>query len=76
MINIASNETSWVVDSGASFHVTSRKEFFTSYTPGDFGVLKMGNDRLSKVVGTGTVCLETNNGTKLVLQNVRHAPNI
>jgi hypothetical protein len=25
---------SWVVDSGASFHITSHKEYFTSYTSG------------------------------------------
>ncbi|RDX95656.1 hypothetical protein CR513_21792, partial [Mucuna pruriens] len=29
---------------GATLHVTARKEFFTSYTASDFGVLKMGND--------------------------------
>ena len=75
-INLVCDETSWIVDSGAAFHVTSRKEFFTSYTPGDFGVLKMGNDGLSKVVGTGTVCLEIGNGMKLVLKDVRHVPDI
>lgn len=63
-INLACDETSWVVDSGAIFHVTSRKEFFTSYILGDFRILKMGNDGLSKAVVTGTVCLETSIGTK------------
>ncbi|KAF2305897.1 hypothetical protein GH714_008746 [Hevea brasiliensis] len=76
MVNVASNEVSWVFDSDASFHVSSRKEFFTSYTPGDFGVLKMVNDGMSKVVSTGTVCLETNTGTKLLLKDVRHAPDV
>lgn len=36
----------------------------------------MGNDGVSKVVGIGDVCLETNNGTKLVLKNVKHVPDI
>jgi len=76
LINVACDDSSWVVDSGASFHVTSRKDFFSSYTPGDFGVLKMGNNDTSKVVGIGTVCLKTNNETKLILKNVRHAPDI
>lgn len=40
MVNLANYETSWVIDSGISLHVISRKEFFTSYMPGDFGVLK------------------------------------
>ena len=76
VINLACDETSWVIDTGASLHVTSRKELFTSYTSGDFGVLKMGNDGLVQVVGMGDVCLETNNGTTLTLKNVRHAPDI
>ena len=42
---------------GAILHVTPKKEFFTSYTFGDFGVLKMGNDGESKVIGVGDVCL-------------------
>lgn len=65
-----------MIDSGASLHVTSRKEFFTSYTPGDFGALKMGNDGLAHVVGVGDVCLVTDIGAKLVLKNVRHVPDI
>ncbi|KAG6424239.1 hypothetical protein SASPL_114654 [Salvia splendens] len=76
VISLAYDETSWVIDTGASLHVTSKKEFFTSYTSGDFGVLKMGNDGLVKVVGIGDVCLITNNGTKLTLRDVRHAPDI
>ena len=36
----------------------------------------MGNGGLSKVVGTRTVCLETYNGTRLVLEDVRHTLNI
>ncbi|VFQ72060.1 unnamed protein product [Cuscuta campestris] len=76
LINVASDESSWVIDSGAAFHATSRKDFFTSYTPGDYGVLKMGNDGRSQVVGIGVVVLETKAGMKLVLKNVRHAPDI
>ncbi|RDX69198.1 hypothetical protein CR513_51722, partial [Mucuna pruriens] len=38
-----------IIDSGATLHVIPRKEFFTSYTSGDFRVLKMGNDDVSKV---------------------------
>lgn len=75
-VNFACNETSWVIDSGASLHITSKKEFFTSYTPGNFGTLKMGNDGLAEVVGVGDVCLEVSNGTRLVLRDVRHVPDI
>nr|KYP44187.1 Retrovirus-related Pol polyprotein from transposon TNT 1-94 [Cajanus cajan] len=60
LVNLVSDESMWIVDSGATLHVTSRKEFFTSYTFGDFGLLKMGNDGVSKVIGD--VCLQTNMG--------------
>ena len=44
-LNLVSDESMWIIDSGATLHVTTRKEFFTSYnTPSDFGVLKMGDD--------------------------------
>ncbi|GLT31041.1 hypothetical protein SLA2020_058080 [Shorea laevis] len=31
-------------DSGVAYHVTPRREFFTSYASSDFGALKMGDD--------------------------------
>ena len=76
MINIACDEPSWVVDTGAASHVTSRKDFFSSYTPGDFGTLNMGNETVSRVVGMGTICLETSVVTKLLLNNVKHALDV
>lgn len=36
----------------------------------------MGNDKLSKIVGRGKVCLETNMGCLLVLKDVRHVPDM
>ena len=75
-LNFVSDESMWLIDSGATLHVTPRKEFFTSYTPGDFGVLKMGNDVVSKVIGVGDVCLQTNMGIQLLLRGVKHAPDV
>ncbi|KAJ4721123.1 Retrovirus-related Pol polyprotein from transposon TNT 1-94 [Melia azedarach] len=76
VVNLMCHETSWVIDSGASIHATSRKEFFTSYTSGDFGDVKMGNNGLAKAIGMRDVLLETNNGTMLLLKNVKHIPDI
>ena len=36
----------------------------------------MGNETVSRVVSIGTICLETSVGTKLVLNNVKHALDI
>ena len=75
-INLVFDESMWIIDSGGTLHVTSKKEFFTSYTPGDFGVLKMGNDGMSKVIGVCDVCLQANMGMQLLLRGVKHAPNL
>lgn len=55
------------MESGASFHLTSRKGYSTSYTSGNFGYLRMGNRDTSTIVGKGTICIETSTGYKLTL---------
>ncbi|RDX72093.1 hypothetical protein CR513_48467, partial [Mucuna pruriens] len=66
----------WIIDSGTTLHVTSRKEFFTSYTTSDFVVLKMDNDGVTKVTVVGDVCLQTNIGMQLWLRGVKHALDV
>jgi hypothetical protein len=36
----------------------------------------MGNSGSSTIVGKGTICIETNTGCRLVLDDVRHVPDI
>ena len=64
------------MDTGAASHVTSRKDFFSSYTPGDFGTLRMGSETVSRVIGIATICLKTSVRTKLVLNNMKYASNV
>ena len=42
-VNLANVECSWVVNSGASFHLTPKRECFSSYIVGDYGYVRMGN---------------------------------
>ncbi|KAA8550233.1 hypothetical protein F0562_001917 [Nyssa sinensis] len=70
------NEIEWVVDTGASYHATYNKEFFTSYKAGDFGTVKMGNTSHSKIVGIGDVCIRTSVGYMMTLRDVRHVPDL
>lgn len=65
-----------MVDSSASCHLTSNANFFSSYINGNFGYVRIGNEGSSKIVGIGIVCLETSTGCKLVLENVRHVPDV
>ena len=76
VVNTISSDVSWVADTGAAVHVTSRRDFFATYTPGKYGSLRMGNNDVSEVVGTGDICLKVGNGSTLRLKDVRHAPDI
>ena len=75
-INLTCHTSDWVIDSGASFHVTSNCDFFTSYASGDFGYVRMGNDGASKIVGIGDIYLESSVGSRLLLKDVRHVPEM
>ena len=70
-VSLVAQDINWVIDSGASFHVTSHGDFFRSYSAGDFGNVRMGNNDTSKIVGIGDICLETSIGSKLILKDVK-----
>ena len=42
-VSLATQDSNWVIDSSALFHVTSHSDFFTFYRTGDFGNVRMGN---------------------------------
>lgn len=61
-----------MIDTCTSFHCTPRRDIFISYQSGDFGIVRMRNNDILKIVGKGDVYVETNDGCKLVLKDVRH----
>ena len=75
-VNLACQDSTWVVDTATSFHITARRDFFSSYTNGSFGWVRMGHEAKCEIVGMGDVELETSIGCKLVLKNVRHVPEM
>ena len=74
--NFASEECTWVIDSGASFPITPSRECFSTYTIGDHGYVKMGDNGECKIVGIRNVCLTTSTGCQLILEDVRHVSDI
>ena len=68
-------DNDWIIDSGASFHVTPHKSFFCSYKEGQFGEAKMGNRGVSKITAIGDVMVRTELGYVVTLKNVRHIPD-
>ena len=69
-LHLVSDETTWVVDSRASYHLTPDQKCFSLYRTGDHGVVKMGNEGACRIVGIGDVCLTTSTGYKLLLKDV------
>ena len=49
----------WVLDTGASYHMTPRSEWFSEYTEVLDNKIKMANDFVYKIVGIGSIKLRT-----------------
>ncbi|KAK2452382.1 putative mitochondrial protein [Trifolium repens] len=63
----------WIVDSGASDHMTGDKSLFHHYSPCYDGMsVKIADGTLSKVAGTGSIILSED----IELKSVLHVPNL
>jgi hypothetical protein len=60
----------WMLDSASSFHATHKKEWFTSYKSGDFGLAYLGDDTGYRAIRVGDI--NTRGGVEHVLRGVRH----
>lgn len=52
----------WVLDTGASYHMTLRREWFSEYTEVLDGKIKIANDFICKIAGIGSIKLKTLDG--------------
>jgi len=66
----------WILDSGASFHVTPHREWFTNYDAKRTGRVRLGNDYACEIMGVGDVQLKFKQGSTFTLKNVRHVPKL
>ncbi|KAJ4721737.1 Retrovirus-related Pol polyprotein from transposon TNT 1-94 [Melia azedarach] len=64
----------WILDSGASYHICPRREWFTTYEQVDGGNISMANSSICKAVGIGSIKIRTHDGKFCTLNNVRHVP--
>ncbi|GAA0183758.1 hypothetical protein LIER_31114 [Lithospermum erythrorhizon] len=71
----AASDDDWIVDTGASSHVTPHRRFFHTYDKGEFGEVKMENNGVSRIFAIGDIHLKTSLGKDIVLSNVRHIPD-
>ena len=74
---VGSNPREWWIDIGATCHVCSDKNLFTSFEPIDIREkLFMGNSATSEIQGQGKVILKMTYGKNLTLNNVLYVPEI
>ena len=69
---LVSDESMWVVNSRALYHLTPVWMCFSSYKAGNHGFVKMGNEGACQIVGIGDVWLTTSTGCRLLLKEVRY----
>ncbi|KAG8491520.1 hypothetical protein CXB51_014863 [Gossypium anomalum] len=69
-------KSEWILDSGCSFHICPNREWFSTYSSVEGGVVHMGNDSSSKVIGVVTVKVRIHDGTIRTLSDVRYVPDL
>ena len=61
-----------VLDTGASYHMTPRREWFSEYTEILDSKIKMANEFVCKIDVIGSIKLMTHDGRFCTLNKVRH----
>jgi hypothetical protein len=79
VLSISSNlqyQEEWQLDSGASHHMCSHRNWFISYQSVDEGVVFMGNGIPCKIVGVGSIRIRMFDGIVRELTDVRYVPEL
>jgi hypothetical protein len=79
VLSVSSNlqyQEEWKLDSGASHHMCSHRNWFISYQSVDEGVVFMGNGIPCKIVGVGSIRIRMFGGIVRELTNVRYVPEL
>jgi hypothetical protein len=66
----------WLIDSGASFHMTPHREWFYEYEKYDGGNVFLANDSTTRIIGKGRVKLRLIDGRIRTLLGVLHIPGM
>ncbi|KAK0586137.1 hypothetical protein LWI29_001641 [Acer saccharum] len=75
-MNTVDRGSEWILDSGCSFHMCSRKEMFTEFQELNSGRVLMGNNQQCNVEGIVSVAIRMYDGMVRVFRDVRYVPNL
>lgn len=62
LLSVDSPIDSWILDSGASIHMTANHELFENYIAGNYGNIFLADGTSLEIVCTGDVLLKMSNG--------------
>jgi hypothetical protein len=71
----ATEHMRWMMDSGATHHITPHRLDFETYTPCN-GTVRLGDKSTIDQVGVGSVVFKMSLGTPITLSNVLHLPEV
>ena len=66
----------WLVESGASFHMTPHREWFYEYERYNGGNVFLGDESITKIIGQGKFKLRLIDGRIRILISVMHIPRL
>jgi hypothetical protein len=66
----------WVLDTACTFHMSPKRDWFTTYDSVNGGLVLMGNNVACKIVGIGSIRIRMYDGIVRILTNVRHIPDL
>ena len=67
----------WLFDTGATFHMTARREWFHQYKPiSGGGSVYSCNDEKLKIIGIGSIMVKVHDGTVRTIRDVRHVEGL
>ncbi|KAG7598335.1 Reverse transcriptase RNA-dependent DNA polymerase [Arabidopsis suecica] len=69
-------EDEWIMDTGCSYHMCHKKEWFEDMIETAGGSVRMGNKTVSKVKGIGSIRIKNESDMDFVLINVRYIPDM
>ena len=76
ILSVDSSIESWILDSGASFHSSPKKELFWNFKSGNFEKVYLADNKDLEIKGKEDVCIKTPAGNQWTLNDVRYIPGL
>ena len=66
----------WLLDSGATFHVTPHHEWFSDHSADVGGIVWLGNEQECRVIEIGEIPTQLPNANNIILHHVWYVPEL